>query len=101
MTGEKENKLLQLAYEKLGLTLGFSPYYGYVVYDSDNNEYACVVKGRVDPSPAAPASVEGFLMVSYFEHYSFPGRYKVVHNPFYGMSREELELRLAITGRML
>ena len=101
MTGENENKLLQLAYEKLGLTPGFSPYRGYVVYDSDNNEYACFVEGRVDPSPAAPASVEGFLMVSYFEHHSFLGRYKIVHNPFYGMSREELELRLAITGRIL
>ena len=101
MTGERENKLLKLAYEQLGLILGFSPYRGYVVYDSDNNEYACFIKGEAEPSPGAPVSVEGFLKVSYFEHHSFLGRYKIVHNQFYGMSREELELRLAITGRIL
>ena len=101
MTSELENKLLQTAYEQLGLTLVDSPYCGYVVYDSDNNEYACFMKGGVEPSPCAPASVEGFLRVSYFEHYSFPGGYKVIHNSFHGMSREELELRLAVAGKML
>ena len=101
VTSELENKLLQSAYEQLGLTLVDSPYCGYVVYDSDNNEYACFMKGGVEPSPCAPASVEGFLRVSYFEHYGFPGGYKVIHNPFHGMSCEELELRLAVAGRML
>lgn len=41
MTDRCENELLRFAYEQLGLTLGFSPYCGYVVYDSDSNEYAC------------------------------------------------------------
>lgn len=98
MTDRCENELLRSAYEQLGLTLGFSPYCGYVVYDSDSNEYACFTEGRVEPSPAAPANVEGFLKVSYFEHYRFPGGYKVIYNQFYGMSREELELRLAVMG---
>ena len=96
MTGEHENKLLKLAYEQLGLTLCFSPYCGYVVYDSDTNEYACFMEGGVEPSPGAPASIEGFLRVSYFEHYGLPGGYKVIHNSFYRMSREEFELRLAV-----
>lgn len=94
----KEIKLLKLAYEQLGLTLGFSPYCGYVAYDSDTNEYACFMEGGVEPSPGAPVSVEGFLRVSYFEHYGFPGGYKVIHNTFHGMSREELELRMAVAG---
>ena len=59
----------------------------------------CFAEGGVEPSPSAPASVEGFLRVSYFEHYSFPGDYRVVHNPFCGMSPEELELKLAVEGR--
>lgn len=96
MTGELENDLLRSAYEWLGLTLGFSPRHGYAVYDSNLNEYACFTKGGVEPYPGAPDNVEGFLRVSYFEHYSFPGDYKVIHNPFYGMSREELELKLAV-----
>ena len=96
MTGERENKLLKLAYEQLGLTLGFSPYCGYVAYDSDTNEYACFMGGGVEPSPGAPASIEGFLRVSYFEHYGLPGGHKVIHNSFYRMSREEFELRLAV-----
>ena len=99
MTGERENELLQSAYKQLGLTLGFSPRRGYAVYDSDLNECVCFAKGAVEPSPGAPASVEGFLGVSYFEHYSFPGNYKVIHNPFCGMSREELELKLAVIGK--
>ena len=99
MTGEQENELLRSAYERLGLTLGFSPRHGYAVYDSDLNKYACFAKGGVEPSPGAPASVEGFLRVSYFEHYSFPGDYRVVHNPFHGMSPEELELKLAVMGK--
>ena len=94
----KEIKLLKLAYEQLGLTLGFSPYCGYVVYDSDTNEYARFMEGEAEPSPGAPVSVEGFLRVSYFEHYGFPGGYKVIHNTFHGMSREELELRIAVAG---
>lgn len=96
MTGERENELLRSAYERLGLALGFSPRRGYAAYDSDLNKYACFAEGGVEPSPGAPVSVEGFLRVSYFEHYSFPGNYKVIHNPFCGMSREELELRLAV-----
>ena len=99
MTGERENELLQSAYEQLGLTLGFSPRRGYAVYDSDLNEYACFAESGFAPSPSAPASVEGFLRVSYFEHYSYPGDYKVVHNPFHGISREELELKLAVMGK--
>lgn len=99
MTGERENELLRSAYEQLGLTLGFSPRRGYAVYDSDLNECVCFAKGAVEPSPGAPANVEGFLRVSYFEHYSFPGNYKVIHNPFCGMSREELELKLAVIGK--
>ena len=55
-------------------------------------------KAGAEPSPGAPASVEGFLSVSYFEHYGSPSGYKVIHNPFRGMSREELELRLAVIG---
>ena len=98
MTGERENELLQSAYERLGLTLGFSPRRGYAAYDLDHNEYACFAKGGVEPSPGAPTGIEGFLRVSYFEHYSFPGDYKVIHNPFCGMSREELELKLAVIG---
>lgn len=99
MTAARENELLRSAYERLGLTLGFSPRRGYAAYDSDLNEYACFTAGAVEPSPGAPASVEGFLGVSYFERYRFPGGYKVVRNPFHGMSREELELRLAVMGR--
>lgn len=98
MTGRLENELLQSAYEQLGLTLCFSPYCGYVAYDSDINEYACFMEGEAESSPGAPVSVEGFLKVSYFEHYGLLGGYKVIHNPFYGMSREELELRLAVMG---
>ena len=98
MTCEQENKLLKLAYEQLGLTLCFSPYCGYVAYDSNTNEYACFMEGGTEPSPGAPASIEGFLMVSYFEHYGLPSGHKVIHNTFYGMSREELELRLAVMG---
>lgn len=98
MTGKRENELLQSAYERLGLTLGFSPRRGYAAYDSDYNKYACFAEGEVESSPGAPVSVDGFLRVSYFEHYSFPGNYKVIHNPFYGMSREELELKLAVMG---
>jgi len=98
VTGGQENELLQSAYERLGLTLGFSPRRGYAAYDSDHNEYACFAEGGVEPSPGAPTGVEGFLRVSYFEHYSFPDDYKVIHNPFYGMSREELELTLAVMG---
>lgn len=98
MTGRLENELLRSAYEQLGLTLCFSPYCGYVAYDSDINEYACFVEGGVEPFSGAPANVECFLKVAYFEHYGLPGGYKVIHNPFYGMSREELELRLAVMG---
>ena len=98
MTGERENELLQSAYGRLGLTLGFSPRRGYAAYDSDHNEDACFAEGGVEPSPGAPVGVEDFLRVSYFEHYSFPGDYKVIHNPFYGMSCEELELKLAVLG---
>ena len=98
MIGERENELLQSAYERLGLTLGFSPRRGYAAYDSDLNEYACFMEGGIEPS-GAPTGVEGFLKVSYFEHYSFPGDYKVIHNPFYGMSREELELKIAVMGK--
>lgn len=98
MTGKRENELLRSAYEQLGLTLGFSPCRGYTVYDSDFNEYACFMEGGVESSLCAPDDVEGFLRVSYFEHYKFPGGYKVVRNPFCGMSREEVELRLAVTG---
>ena len=100
VTSELENKLLKSAYEQLGLTLCFSPYCGYVVYDSDTNEYACFMEGGIEPSPSAPASGEGFLRVSYFEHYGFPGSYKVIHNQFHGMSHEELELRLTVAGRI-
>ena len=98
MTGERENKLLKLAYEQLGLILGFSPYCGYVAYDSNTNEYACFMEGGTGPSPGAPASIEGFLRVSYFEHYGLPGGYKVIHNPFYGMSRDEIALRMAVVS---
>lgn len=98
MTGERENELLRAAYERLGLTLGFSPRCGYVVYDSDLNEYACFAENSIAPSPGAPASVEGFLEIVYFEYYRFPDGYKVVVNPFHGMSREELELRLTVEG---
>ena len=56
------------------------------------------MEGGIEPSPSAPDSVEGFLRVSYCEHYGFPGGYKVIHNQFHGMSREELELRLAVAG---
>ena len=99
MTGERENELLRSAYERLGLTLGFSPRRGYAAYDSDFNKYVCFAEGGVEPSAGAPASVEGFLRVSYFEHYVFPGGYKVIRNPFCGMSREELELKLAVMGK--
>jgi len=98
MTDERENELLRSAYERLGLTLGFSPYRGYAVYDSDANEYDCFAESAVEAFPCAPASVEGFLEIVYFEHYRFPGGYKVVDNPFHGMSREELELRLTVEG---
>ena len=72
---------------------------GGVLRDSNLNKYACFAEDGIEPSPGAPGSVEGFLRVSYFEHYSFPGDYKVIHNPFYGMSREELELKLAVIGK--
>lgn len=98
MTGRRENELLRSAYEQLGLTLCFSPYCGYIVYDSDTNEYACFMEGGTEPSPGTPASIEGFLKVSYFEYYGLPDSYKVIHNPFYGMSCEELELKLAVMG---
>lgn len=99
MTGERENELLWSAYERLGLTLGFSPRRGYTVYDSDLNEYACFAEGGLAPSPFAPVDIEGFLKVFYFEHYKYPNDYKVVYNPFHGMSREELELKLAVMGK--
>ena len=98
MTGRLENELLWSAYEQLGLILGFSPYCGYVAYDSDINEYACFAEGGVEPFQGAPANVECFLKVAYFEHYGLPDGYKVIHNPFYGISREELELKLAVAG---
>lgn len=101
MTGEQENDLLRSVYEQLGLMLGFSPRRGYVVYDSDLNEYACFTEGGVESSLCAPDDVKGFLKVSYFEHYKYPNDYKVIHNPFYGMSQEEVELRLAVTGVQL
>ena len=78
--------------------LGFSPRRGYAVYDSDLNEYACFMEGGVEPSPGAPDNIEGFLKVFYFEHYKYPNDYRVIHNPFYGMSQEEVELRLAVIG---
>lgn len=46
-----------------------------------------------------PGNLLDFLSIRFFEHYSFPGDYKVIHNPFCGMSCEELELKLAVMGK--
>lgn len=46
-----------------------------------------------------PGNLSDFLSIRYFEHYSFPGDYKVIDNPFCGMPREELELKLAVIGK--
>lgn len=50
-------------------------------------------------------TVEEFLETETFEHYRFSpfevgdGRLKVVENPFWKMSREQLEIRLALEGK--
>ena len=52
-------------------------------------------KGDVRP----PWNLPDFLSIRYFEHYGFPKDFKIVVNPFCGMPREELELKLAVMGK--
>jgi hypothetical protein len=95
-----EAKLLKQAYARLGLFLVYDSWRGrYDVYDSDAHMFVCFAGDETSPMIQAPTDIEDFLKVAYFEHYRFPdGNFKLVNNVFFGMSREELELRLVIMG---
>lgn len=94
----QESELLCAALDALGLAVRSRNSIP-IVCDSDGRRYAGFRDGDLEGDSHAPESLTGFLKVRYFEHYGFPGDYKVVHNPFYGMSREELELKLAVMGK--
>jgi hypothetical protein len=66
----------------------------------------CLVRARwyIVQSGGFPLTVEYYSpvelfdrMLNYYEAFHLCGR--IVDNPFYGMSREELELKLAVMGK--
>ena len=99
--GKKENNLLHAAYRQLGLDI-ISRGRAYSVCDADGNKYACFYENDIDPDwPPTEEIVDwisNFTKIRYFEYYRFPGRLIHVQNKFFGMSREEFELRLAVAG---
>lgn len=72
---------------------------GTILYDSLRRRYMSFRDGELEGASPPPADLSEFLKVRYFEHYSFPNDYKIIDNPFCGMSREELELKLAVMGK--
>jgi hypothetical protein len=98
MTVRQESALLCAALGALGLAVRSRNSIS-IVCDSDGRRYAGFRDEDLEGDSHAPRSLTGFLKVRYFEHYGFPNDYKVIHNPFCGMSREELELKLAVMGK--
>lgn len=103
---DKEISLLRRACESLGLRLIRRRSY-FKIYDAEGREYKryssmddfiCI------DGTAGIRTVEEFLETEVFEHYQFSpfeigdGRLKIVENPFYKMSLEQLEIRLALEG---
>ena len=98
MAVRQESELLGEALSALGLAVRSRNNIS-IVCDSDGRRYAGFRGEALEGDSHAPRSLAGFLKVRYFEHYGFPNDYKVIHNPFCGMSREELELKLAVMGK--
>lgn len=93
MTRRGGKSLLESALAPLGLTARGDG----GVRDSDGCLYRAFRDSLLEPVPQ-PVDLAGLSDIRYFEHYSFPNNYRVVDNPFYGMSSEEIELRLAVAG---
>lgn len=106
MEENEDTVLLKRACKFLGFRLIWRRNY-FKIYDAEGREYKrysnmddfiCV------DGTAGIRTVEEFLETEMFEHYRFSpfevgdGRLKVVENSFYGMSREQLEIRLALEG---
>ena len=70
-----------------------------VLRDSAGRSYMSFRGGDLEGASPPPADLRGFLEVEYFEHYGFPNDFKILVNPFCGMTREELELKLAVMGK--
>ena len=97
MAVRQESELLYAALGTLGLAVRSRNSIS-IVCDSDGRRYAGFRAEDLEGDSHAPRSLAGFLKVRYFEHYGFPNDYKVIHNPFCGMSLEEVELRLTVAG---
>ena len=98
MAVKQESALLCAAFGALGLAVRSRNSIS-IVCDSDGRRYAGFRDEDFEVYSHVPRSLTDFLKVRYFEHYGFPNDYKVIHNPFCGMSREELELKLAVMGK--
>lgn len=103
---DKETALLKRACKFLGFRLIWRRSY-FKIYDAEGREYkrcSSMNDFILADGIAGIRTVEEFLGTEMFEHYQFSpftltaGRLKIVENSFYGMSREQLEIRLALEG---
>lgn len=106
MEENEDIALLKRACKFLGFRLIWRRNY-FKIYDAEGKEYKrcpSIDDFILADGIAGIRTVEEFLETEMFEHYRFlpfevgDGRLKIVENPFWKMSREQLEIRLALEG---
>ena len=68
---------------------------GFLAVDSDDNLYMWYKESHYVDGNYKISRLEDFLSAKYFEHYS-AARHKLIENPFFGLSSEELAVVLDI-----